>query len=263
METLIVNKTAHTLALPTTARLFALLGLMGATFLGAVGCNSVQNQTLNAEGVSLYRQGAFPQAADKFQQAIAKKPNSADGYYNLAASLHQTGTRGNRPDDLRQAELYYNQCLERNNDHIECYRGLAVLLKETQRPDAAYRLLNNWGNGSPKNPNPKIELARLLEEEQRPEQAKAQLVAALTINPNEPRALAALGRLRDQSGNHQQALQNYQRSLAANSNQPQLAARVATLQSAIGAGTGPLMTTGGGNTRLANQWQSAPATRRY
>lgn len=250
------QKSNHSHLSRTLLGLMALLGMAIAS-----GCNSVQNQTLNAEGVSLYRQGAYPQAAQKFEQAIAKKPDSADGYYNLAASLHQTGIRNNRPDDLRQAELYYNQCLERKEDHTECYRGLAVLLKETNRSDAAYRLLNNWGTGSPQNPNPKIELARLLEEENRVDQAKAQLVAALTVDPNEPRALAALGRLRDQAGDYQQAIQNYQRSLAVNPNQAQVAARVATLQSATGSVSG-LATGGTGDSRLANQWQST-ATPRY
>ena len=224
--------------------------------LTAAGCNSLQSQTLNSEGVSLYRQGAFTPAAEKFQSAIAKRPDSPDGYYNLAAALHQTGIRHNRPDDLRQAEVLYNQCLERDPDHAECYRGLAVLLNETNRPDAAFRLLNNWAMASPSNSNPYVELARLLEETNQPDQATQQLVQALTVDPNDARALAALGRLRDQAGDYGQALQNYQRSLAANRFQPQVAARVAALQQAGGAAAA-FATGGAGDTRLTNQWRSA------
>lgn len=230
------------------------LAIAVATASLSTGCNSVQSQALNSEGVALYQQGAYDQAAASFQKAIANNPDSADGYYNLAAALHQTGTRYNRPDDLRQAEVLYNQCLDREADHAECYRGLAVLLNETGRRDAAFRLLNNWSNASPENPNPRVELARLLEETQQPEQAMAQLVQALTIEPNDSRALAALGRLRDQAGDYQQALQNYQRSLSVNRNQPQLAARVAALQSATGAS--PVATGGASDTRLADQWRS-------
>lgn len=224
----------------------------------ACGCNTVQNQTLNSEGVALYRQGAYSQAAEKFQTAINKRPDAPDAYYNLAASLHQTGIRFNRPADLQQAEVLYNQCLERSGDHVECHRGLAVLLNETGRPDAAFRLLNNWAMASPSNPNPRVELARLLEESKQPEQATTQLVQALTADPNNARALAALGRLRDQAGDYAQAIQNYQRSLAANPSQPQLAARVATLTSASG-GTLTGANTQAGQTRIVNQWQSAPA----
>jgi Flp pilus assembly protein TadD len=129
----------------------------------------------------------------------------------------------------------YNQCLERDPNHTECYRGLAVLLNETGRQQEAFKLLNHWSSAAPKSPDPKIELARLLEEVGQPEQAKAQLVDALTIDPHNARALSALGRLRDQSGDHMQALANYQRSLALNRFQPEVAARVAQLQGAVGA----------------------------
>ena len=240
-----------------TLRLLGGLCLAGPAILLA-GCNSVQSQALNSEGVALYQQGAYEQAAAKFQGAIANRPDSPDGYYNLAAALHQSGVRYNRPDDVRQAEVLYNQCLDRSPDHAECYRGLAVLLKETGREDAAFRLLNNWGAASPENPNPKVELARLLEESQQSEQAMAQLVQALTVDPNDSRALAALGRLRDQAGDYQQALQNYQRSLSVNRNQPQLAQRVATLQSSVG--VAPTTATAAGTTRLTDQWRS---TTRY
>lgn len=199
------------------------------------GCSNIQSQAANVEGVRLYQQGNYQQASDRFQQAIAQNPRSPEGYYNLAASLHKTGTLYNRPADLKQAENLYNQCLERDPNHAECYRGLAVLLTETGRQPEAFNLLNHWAANSPKSAEPKIELARLLEESSQPEQAKAQLVDALTIDPHNARALTALGRLRDQSGDHMQALANYQRSLSENRFQPDVAARVAQLQGAAAA----------------------------
>lgn len=200
--------------------------------VGASGCSSLQSQAANVEGVRLYQQGNYQQASDRFQQAIAQNPRSPEGYYNLAASLHKTGTVYNRPPDLQQAENLYNQCLERDPNHAECYRGLAVLLNETSRQPEAFKLLNHWSSAAPKSPDPKIELARLLEETGQQEQAKAQLVDALTIDPHNARALTALGRLRDQSGDHLQALANYQRSLTINRFQPEVSARVAQLQGA-------------------------------
>lgn len=201
----------------------------------ASGCSNIQSQAANVEGVRLYQQGNYQQASDRFQQAIAQNPKSPEGYYNLAASLHKTGTLYNRPNDLKQAENLYNQCLERDPNHAECYRGLTVLLTETNRKQEAFNLLNHWSSNSPKSAEPKIELARLLEESNQPEQAKAQLVDALTIDPHNARALTALGRLRDQSGDHMQALANYQRSLSENRFQPEVAARVAQLQGASAA----------------------------
>lgn len=219
---------------------------------GLTGCNNLNSQALNSEGVRLYQQGNYQQASVRFQEAIANDPASANGYYNLAASLHKSGTMYNRPNDLQQAEVLYNQCLERDPNHTECYRGLAVLLSETNRQEEAFRLLSAWIQQSPELPDARIELARLYEETNRPEDAKATLVEALNIDPNNARALTALGRLRDQSGDYAQAMANYQRSLEINRFQPDVAARVATLNAATGSPVAPMTNT----TRLGqNVWQ--------
>ncbi len=217
---------------PATATLVLSTTLL---LVGVTGCTNLNSQALNAEGVRLYQQGNYQQASVRFQEAIANDPDAANGYYNLAASLHKGGTLYNRTHDLRQAELLYNQCLEHDPNHTECYRGLAVLLSETERQAEAFTLLQNWSGANPQLPEPRIELARLLEETGRGEEAKATLVDALTIDPNNARALTALGRIRDQAGDYAQAMANYQRSLELNRFQPQVAARVAALQGASGA----------------------------
>jgi tetratricopeptide (TPR) repeat protein len=215
---------------PATTFASSLLTVVLVSCLAASGCSNLASQAANVEGVRLYQQGNYQQASDRFQQAIAQDPTSPEGYYNLGASLHKTGTLYNRPAELQQAEVLYNQCLERDPSHVDCHRGLAVLLTETNRQAESFRLLNNWAAANPKSPEPKIELARLLEETGQNDQAKIQLVEALTVDPHNARALTALGRLRDQSGNYAQALSDYQRSLSMNRFQPDVAARVAQLQ---------------------------------
>ncbi|MCC6492694.1 MAG: tetratricopeptide repeat protein [Pirellulales bacterium] len=219
------------------------------------GCSQVTSQALNSEGVRLYQSGAYQQAADKFQRAIANNPKSATSYYNLAAALHKNGKLSGRPTDLSQAERLYNQCLEYDSNHTECYRGLAVLLVETGRTDAAFRLLDGWAARSPQLADPRIELARLLEEQNNPQLASARLVEALAIDPNNSRALTALGRLREVAGDRAQALANYQRSLAINRYQPEVEARVAALQAAGLAAPIPATSPPASETRTANQWQ--------
>lgn len=220
----------------------------------AAGCSQVTSQGLNSEGVRLYQMGNYQQAAATFQRAVASDPRSATGYYNLAASLHKSGKLTGRTEDLAEAERLYNQCLEYDPNHAECYRGLAVLLTETNRQDAAFRLLEGWAARSPQLADPRIELARLWEETNRVDQASAQLVNALAIDPHNARALTALGRLREVSGDRAQALANYQRSLAINRFQPEVQTRVAALQ-ASGAGlpASPLVTPP--TTRTVEQWQ--------
>ena len=220
------------------------------------GCNNLNSQALNSEGVRLYQQGNYQQASVRFQEAITSDPSSANGYYNLAASLHKSGTMYNRPADLQQAESLYNQCLNLDPNHTECYRGLAVLLSETNRQDSAFRLLSGWVQSNPTLPDARIELARLYEETGRPEDAKTALVEALNADPNNARALTALGRLRDQSGDYAQALANYSRSLEINRFQPEVAARVASLNAATGS---TVTTSGTKTTRLGSNpvWQPA------
>ena len=138
-----------------------------------------------------------------------------------------------RTPDLQQAENLYNQCLERDPNHTDAYRGLAVLLNETGRQREAFNLLNHWSSASPKSADPKIELARLYEEFGDKEAATGHLLDALAAEPNNARALAALGKLREEAGDHAQALADYQRSLWYDRFQPEVAARVAALQSAI------------------------------
>lgn len=221
------------------------------------GCE-LASQGMNVDGVRMFQQGNYPGAANRFNQAIANDPVSPEGYYNLAATLHRTGTMYGRESDLQQAENLYNQCLERDPDHVECYRGLAVLLTETGRTDSAFRLLEGWHRLSPQSAEPKIELARLLEETGSHEAAKMQLVEALALDPHHSRGLTALARIRDREGDHPQALADYQRSLAVNRMQPEVRDRVATLQAALGGpGASPVPTA---ETRFVRQ---PAATARY
>ena len=232
------------------------LALMAAAAALSAGCSQVASQALNSEGVRLYQAGNYQAASEQFQRAIANNPQSATSYYNLAAALHKSGKLTGNNADLQQAELLYNQCLEYDGNHTECYRGLAVLLAETGRTDASFRLLEGWAARSPQLADPRIELARMLEETNNTQMATARLVEALSIDPHNSRALTALGRLREVSGDRAQALANYQRSLALNRFQPEIEARVAALQ-ASGAGmpASPLVNPQP-ETRTANQWQS-------
>jgi tetratricopeptide (TPR) repeat protein len=201
----------------------------------------------NSEGVRLFQQGYYDSAASDFRQAMQNDPNNPDSYYNLAAYYHRQGKLQQKPADIAQAESYYRQCLDRNPNHVECRRGLAVLLVEQGRSEEAFKMMEDWSTEDPTSPAPKTELARMFEEFGDKKSATEYLTAALTISPNDPRALAALGRIREESGDANQALANYQRALMVDHNQPELAQRVSALQQA--GVTGAPYTSAGG-TRL-------------
>ena len=210
-----------------------IIAVVGLIVISAAGCSMVAHSE-NVTGVSLFQEGRYAEAGQRFQQAVNTDPNDADGYYNLAATYHRLGKVNNQPAELQQAESYYHLCLDKNPNHLDCHRGLAVLLVEENRPQDAFNLMQRWTEQSPGSAEPRIELARLFEEFGDKPAAMAHLQEAIALQPDNSRALAALGRLRENTGDKAQALAIYQRSLQANPNQPLLATRVAQLQTGGG-----------------------------
>lgn len=205
---------------------FALVGVL----LSLTGCGGFVAQERNVDGVQLFQQGKYSEALREFQEATYSDPWDADGYYNIAATYHRLGRQSHADADFQQAEKFYNDCLDRNPNHVDCHRGLAVLLAERNRKDAAFRLLQNWADREPTLAEAKVELARLNDEFGNRQAAKDILIAAIEAQPDNARALTALGKIRDDAGDKAQALANYQRSLGQDNRQPQVASRVSVLQ---------------------------------
>jgi tetratricopeptide (TPR) repeat protein len=215
------------------------------------GCSTMSTGQ-NTHGVRLYQKGDYNAALNQFQKAMTTDPNNADSYYNMAATLHRMGTAKKNPAMLQQAETLYNQCLDRNPDHSDCHRGLAVLLVETNRTDRAFTLLKNWAIRSPQNPEPRIEIARLYEEFGDMATAELQLQQAIQLDQNNPRAWAALASLREGNGDYQQAMANYQRAFSLNNYNTAVANRIAALNKATGTATGTTPTQPPGGTRTVH-----------
>lgn len=193
----------------------------------------------------MFHQARYQEAIEQFHQAINTDPSNADSYYNLAATYHRLGTLNGNQNDLKQAEHYYSMCRDRNPNHPECFRGLAVLKVQQGRTEEAFRLLEEWAQRQPALAEPKIELARLYQEFGDAKAAKEHLLEALAADPNNRRVLTALGSLREQLGETAQALENYERSLAQDRFQPEVASRVAALKAGLspaGASTLPAST---------------------
>ena len=199
----------------------------------------------NAQGTRLYEQGQYTAALQQFQKVVASDPENADGYYNLAATTHRLGNQRGDTNQIEQAEALYNQCLDHAPNHIECHRGLAVLLVETGRPDRAFALLKNWASQNPTFAAPRVELARLYEEHGEPQTALKYLEDAVQQDTDNGRAWLALAQLREKSGDLPQALQNYQRALALDNTQPMVVERVAALSRQLNANLDASLSRGG------------------
>ena len=199
-----------------------------ATLLSSAGCRWTASGK-NALGAQLHQQGQYTAALQQFQQVVATDPTNPDGYYNLAATTHRLAKQRKDETLFRNAEALYNQCLDHSPDHVECHRGLAVLLKDTGRPDRAFALLKNWASQKPQASEPRVEIARLYDEAGEPQTALKYLEDAVQLDANNSRAWLALAKLRENSGDLSQALQNYQRALALNNTQPMIGERIAAL----------------------------------
>jgi tetratricopeptide (TPR) repeat protein len=213
--------------------------LAGLCLTAASGCSDLLAVGRNSQGVRLYDRGQYQEAIQEFQEATYSDPNGADGYYNLGATYHRLGKLRNQPDYLARAETCYRQCLDRDPNHRDCHRGLAVLLAEQGRVDEAFRSIQTWADQHPSSSAPKFELARLHEEFGNKSAAKERLVEAITANPTDSRQWAALGKLREETGEYSQALTDYQRSLQIDPSQADVANRVTALQCAVARQTAP------------------------
>lgn len=196
--------------------------------ISASGCR-VTSMGQNTLGVRLYQQGRYAEALQQFQTAQVSDPSNPDSYYNLASTYHKLGIAKKDNELITQAESLYNQCLDLQPNHVDCHRGLAVLLAESKRPDLAMKLLKKWAASNPQLADPRIELSRLHQEFGETKVAEQYLDEALAINPNDHRAWTARGQMREASGDLNQALHNYNQSIAINSMQPELYQRVAAL----------------------------------
>jgi tetratricopeptide (TPR) repeat protein len=193
------------------------------------GCGVASNN-LNASGTRYFQRGDNAKALQKFEEAVAVNPNDADSYYNLGAYYHHLARQTGDQTDAAQAEGYYNQCLDIYPDHVECYRGLAVLLVQQDRENQAFRLLEGWKQRSPQLVTPNVALAQLHGEAGNSKASKEHLLDAIAKDTTHPHARAALGKLHEEKGDYKQALANYHMALARNGAQPHLHAKVASLK---------------------------------
>lgn len=210
-----------------------LLGLMvlSSTVPGCRWTSTGQNTV----GVRMFQQQRYSEALQQFQQALRSDPSNPDAYYNLASTYHRIALSAKQKDQrlITQAESLYNECLQLQPNHVDCYRGLAVLLAESGRPDSGMRLLKGWAAQEPQASAPRVELARLYQEYGDAGVAERYLDEAITLNPSDFRAWAAKGQMREKSGNLQQAKQDYEYSLALNNQQPELYQRVASVNAQL------------------------------
>lgn len=217
--------------------------VLGGGIVACGGCQMVTKSN-NGKGVAMFQQGRYAEALQYFEQAKQTDAANPDTYYNLASTYHKLGSAAKDPKMLDNAEAIYNQCLDLAPNHVDCHRGLAVLLVDKGESDKGFALLKNWSARNPGLADARIELARLNQEFNQNKLAEQYLDEALAMDPNNYRAWAFKGQMRESSGELMQAIQNYQQSLALNAKQPELYQRIGALNVRLSqAATTPASTT--------------------
>lgn len=217
-------------------RFVAAFAVFAAVGVSVCGCQ-LGSRNRNGQGVALYQQGRYAEALQYFEQAKQTDAANPDTYYNLASTYHKLGVAAKDSKMMDNAEAMYNQCLDLSPNHVDCHRGLAVLLVDMGKADKGFTLLKNWAIANPALSEPRIELARMHQEFNQTKAAEKYLDEALAMDPNNHRAWAYKGSLRESSGDLMQAIQNYQQSLALNATQPELYQRIGALNVRLAQGS--------------------------
>ena len=197
-----------------------------AAALLLAGCAETQQERvreLTDDAVHLYRRGAYADARDTFQLALAQRPDDGDLIYNLARCHDKLG-------NAAEADKLYQRCLERAPDHLQARHALLVRQVEAGRHAEAVQAVQTWLRASPNLAGPYIEDGWLRARDGDLDNARARLQQAIDREPRHPRALAELAAIYEKLGRPERAVVLYQRSLDADADQPAIAQRLQELR---------------------------------
>lgn len=190
---------------------------------GCAGAVQERVREYNEDGVQLFRKGAYADARDSFQAALALKPVDANMQFNL----------GQCYDHLNQydrAEKSYRACLATDPDHKECRHALVVLLWRQNRREDTARLIEDWLVKEPQRAAPYAEHGWLWRQLGDLPRAHARLQQALSLDPADHRALIEMGLVYEEMNRPDRALFLYERALETQPGQAEIELRVTSLK---------------------------------
>src|SRR5271155_2669213 len=123
-------------------RAWAILGT-ALVLVGRTTDNEQRLRDYSGDGVCLFRQGQFLSARESFQAALVLKPDDANLLYNIGQCYDRVG------NSIR-AQQYYEQCLQRVPNHVECRHALTVTMWNNGQQAEATRKAEDWLAREPK-----------------------------------------------------------------------------------------------------------------
>ena len=179
-------------------------------------------------GVAMFQHGYLEQAAASFQQVVAAKPDSAEGFYNL-------GTLELRRNNFAEARNYLQQTLKLRPNYPEAWNNLGMMAAQEGNPDEA---IQDFQQSLQQRPGYAIALLNLGNVYRRQKDfAKAQeaLTRAFELQPDDPEVNYSLGMFYAQQNQMEQAKESLQKAIAL---RPDYSEALNNLGRAVCAGTG-------------------------
>jgi Tfp pilus assembly protein PilF len=201
-------------------------GWVAALALLVASCTTTDQDRVrayNLDGVQLFERGAFADARDSFQAALAVQPGDPDLLYNLAQCYDRLGQRD-------KAEPLYRQCLQRKPNHAPCRHALTVLLWETNRKEEAVQLVEDWLKSQPRLAAAYAEHAWIWRQVGDLPRAHARLQQAHKLDPNDNHTLLQLAQVYEAMNRPDRAVVLYERSLEIDPNQPDVRVQLTSLR---------------------------------
>ncbi len=186
------------------------------------GCTGPRDQLVreyDADGVLLFQHGDYRSARESFQAALALKPDDPGLLYNVGQCYDRQGA----PD---KAEHFYNDCLQRDPNHVACRHSLAVLLVHERREADAVRLVEDWLGREPKKAEPYVLDGWLWHQKGDLPRAKTRYEQALEIDPHNVHALTELAGIYEEMQRPDRALVLYERILQIEPKDPEITQRL-------------------------------------
>ena len=202
------------------------LGWVAVLASVVAGCVSTDDQRLrdyDDDGIQLFRRGAYNEARETFQAALALKPADPNLLYNL-------GQCYDRLDAADKAEETYRDCLRQAPGHADCLHALTAFLVRRQRRGEADQLVEDWIRREPNSAAAYAEYGWLCARDKDYPKALSACQHAYELDPHDVHALNQLGRLYETLNRQDRALAMYERSLEYQPNQPEVGALVSRLK---------------------------------
>ncbi|MBX3231695.1 MAG: tetratricopeptide repeat protein [Labilithrix sp.] len=162
------------------------------------GCGKLSARFRAREGVDLYHEGKYAQAADKFEEAVQKDPNLPVLLLNQGTSslayFRQVG--GKTPEGQKaatQAIVAYQKYLEMVPKDDRVKGALIQTFVETARYDDAVAFFKPLTDQNPPDIEALITLATIASKTSKPEEAAKWFQKRVDATPNKPEGFLAYG----------------------------------------------------------------------